>query len=278
MSDGQEQLELDLPDSGPADDGGAAAAASAEREAKLFGWVPQEDFRGPAERWKTAEDFLEEGKRVNGFLKKDMQKLREELARRDGDVAALRQTMAEFAAFHQETERKAYDRARAELRDERKAALREGDGERVVEIEERIEQLEEAAQPQRQAPASRPDPGADPVWQGWVAENQWFAKNTKLRAITNGYGDILRAEHPELVGRPFLDEVKRRVQEDFPERFEVEARGRPAAVGGAGEARRTAGGRGYSALPADAKAACDKFVKEGLVPSREAYAKDYFGE
>jgi hypothetical protein len=40
---------------------------------------------------------------------------------------------------------------------------------------------------------------------------------------------------------------------------------------------REAGGKSYAALPDDAKKACDRFVKQGLM-TKEQYIKDYFGE
>jgi hypothetical protein len=253
------------------------AVEAVEKEAQLLGWIPQEEFKGPPEKWRPAEEFLEEGKRINGFLRKDMDKLRAELAKRDGTVAEMQRTMREFASFHQQTEQKAYERALRALKDERKEALREGDGAKVVEIEDQMDQLAEAApQVREQAPAAKAPPTEDPVWVAWVGENAWFRDNVKLRAISNGYGDIVRAENPTLVGRPFLEEVKRRVQEDFPEHFQNGERKKAAAVGGSGESRGT-GGKGYASLPQEAKDACDRFVKQGLVPSREAYVKDYFG-
>lgn len=255
-------------------EGADEQSSKVEAEAKLFGWNP--DYEGPGKR--TAEEFLEEGKRINGFLRKDLEKLRSEISKRDMTIGELQQTMQEFAAFHQETEKKAYERAVKELKEERKAALREGDGEKVVEIEDRIEQLEEAAPQQRTPGKAAPSPTADPVWQSWVAENKWFTESPKLRAVSNGYGDLVRAEFPNLVGREFLEEVKRRVAEDFPESFSNSERRRPSPVGGSGEQRGNGGGKSYASLPAEAKIACDKFVKQGLVASREQYVKEYFGE
>jgi len=51
--------------------------SEAEHEAKLFGWNP--DYEGPGK--KSAEEFLEEGKRINGFLRKDLDKIRAELGK-----------------------------------------------------------------------------------------------------------------------------------------------------------------------------------------------------
>jgi hypothetical protein len=252
---------------------------AAEKEARIFGWRPAEEFDGPAERWKPADEFLEEGKRINGFLRKDLDKLRNELTKRDNTLLEMQQTIQQFAQFHQETEVRAFERAKKELKDARKAALRENDGDLVVEIEERLEQLGDTppAAPMRQTSSGAPSQ-PDPVWAAWVSENKWFTENQKLRAITNGYADIVRAESSDLKGIQFLEEVKRRVQEDFPEHFRSEGSRRPNAVGGSGESRQGVGKKSFADLPADAKEACDKFVKQKLIPSREAYVRDYFGE
>lgn len=255
------------------------AVAAAEKEARLFGWKPADEFDGPVERWKPADEFLEEGKRINGFLRKDLDKLRHELTKRDQSLLEMQQTIQQFAQFHQETEARAFERAKKELKDARKAALRENDGELVVEIEERLEKLGDAPAPiQLRQPTPQTSQQPDPVWTNWVAENSWFTENNKLRAITNGYGDIVRAEQPALVGLPFLEEVKRRVQADFPEHFRSEESRRASAVGNSSEHRQGVGKKTYADLPADAKAACDKFVKQKLIPSREAYVRDYFGD
>ena len=262
--------------------GGAAdeVALVEEKEARVFGWRPAEEFDGPPERWKSAGEFLAEGKRINGFLRKDLDKLRNELTKRDQTLAELQSTIVQFAEFHRETEARAYDRAKKELQDARRDALRNNDGDMVVEIEDRLNALGDA--PPKlpiniPTPSTTPEP--DPTWITWVNENSWFKDNTKLRAISNGYADIVRAESPNLVGRPFLDEVKRRVQEDFPEHFQSPARRHPTAVGSSDDSRGPSGSRKtYADLPAEAKQACDKFVKQKLIPSREAYVRDYFGD
>ena len=269
-------------DAGDGDGAGGGAGPSVdqvaqEKEARLLGWQPEEEFKGPADRWKPADEFLEEGKRINGFLRKDLDKLRSAITQKDQSIAELRESIEQFAQFHQETEKRAYERAKTELGEARKAALREGDGDRVVELEERIEALGEAPQgaPGRQ---SAPQRKVDPVWQDWVGENAWFRNSTKMRSLANGYGDLLRAEDSTLVGRPFLDEVKRRMAIDFPEELGNGERRRAASVGEGGETRGKSGKKTYADLPAEAKAMCDKFIKQGLVASREAYVRDVFGE
>ena len=253
------------------------APDAAEAEARLIGWRPREEYTGPEERWRTAEEFLEEGKRINGFLRKDLDKLRSELARRDASLAEMKQAIQEFSAHHERTVKAEYDRAVRDLQAARKQALRENDGETVVQLEEQLEALGPPPAPKRPT-QSVPNLAQDPVWIGWLGENDWFQKDPKRRGLANGYSEILRAEQPDLVGRPFLDEVTRRVQTDFPELFGL-ARSRPPQVlsGGRSSAPPT-GRKTYADLPAEAREACERFVRTGLVKSKEAYVKDYFGE
>ncbi len=259
--------------------------AAAEAEARTFGWRPEEEFDGPPERWRSAQEFLAEGQRINGFLRKDMETLRKAVGNKDKEIAELRQTMREFAQYHEETEAKAYQRARDDLRAERKEALRQNDGERVVEVEDLLEQLETAKPTPRKAKepeapaddASQNEP--DPVFVEWVGANKWFQENRALRALANDYGTALREAGSTLVGRAFLDTIKKQLQADFPEKFSNPARYEPSAGGPGGDSGNGRAGRGktYADLPQEDRAVCDKFVKQGLVKSREAYVKDYFG-
>lgn len=258
-----------------------AQASPAEAEARLLGWKPLEEFNGPAERWRDAEAFLEKGKQINGFLRKDFEKLRKELEARDNRIAALEGNIREFAEYHQETEARAYQRAIASLREERKAALRESDGARVVEIEEQLDELTEASKKQLapRAIAPRDPTQPDPAFVAWVDDNPWYKENRTLRALVHDYAEELKQREPTLIGTAFLNKVKQAVQAEHPELFDNSERRRPSAVAGGEDTRRPSGGRGktYADLPLEARIACDKFVKQGYL-TKEAYVRDYFGD
>ena len=249
----------------------SATPDPAEAEARLVGWQPREEFKGPEEKWKPAAEFLEKGKQINGFMRKDLEKLRGELSRRDATLAELQQTITEFAAFHQETETRAYERARKELQAERAEAISAADGEKVVETEERLRELDAA----RKAPPAKAAPQADPIFTAWVAENAWYRDNRRARAMCEGLAEEVRATNPELFGREFLDEVKQQLMEEAPQFFKNARREEPPLVGASGDRRPGgAGKKTYADLPAEAKAACDKFVAQKLL-TREQYLADY---
>ena len=261
----------------------AETPSAEESEARLLGWKPEEEFDGPPERWRSAAEFLEKGKQINGFLRRDFEKIKLELAKRDRQIEEIQAGIAEFAKFHQETEKRVYDRARAELVAERKAALRDNDGERVVHIEERLDELNEAARTQhtptgnvRQQAQQADQPS--PEFLGWVDQNPWYKTNRAARALANDYSAEVAANNPGLKGTPFLEEVKRLVQENHPELFENPARRRATSVNNSGELRGNGSGRGktFADLPPDAQVACDKFIKQGHLKDRAAYVKSYF--
>jgi len=252
-----------------------------EVEARMLGWKPLDEFNGPAERWRDAETFLEKGKQINGFLRKDFEKVRAELLERDKRIAALEHNIQEFAEYHRETEARAYERAIASLKEERKEALRESNGERVVEIEEQLDELQATAKKQLapRAPAPRDSNTPDPAFVAWVESNPWYKDNRVLRSLTHDYAEELKQQEPSLIGAAFLNKVKAIVQENHPELFQNPERSRPNPVSGSPDTRQPRAGRSktYADLPIEARIACDKFVKKGFL-TKEAYVKDYFGD
>jgi hypothetical protein len=248
---------------------------ASEIEAQQFGWVPKEEFKGDESQWRDADEFLRRGQEINGFLRKDLEKIRGKNTVLERELQAVRQAVSEFKEFHEKTEQRAYDKALAELKAQKKEAIREQDGDTVVEIDDAIDELK--------ASRTTPKPEVktnEAVYQQqfveWSAENPWFSKDKSLQAASNGYADIVKAENPTLVGREFLDAVAEKVKEAFPEKFQNTSRERPMAVEGAQSTPRSnSTKKSYADLPADVKAQCDIFVGQKLL-TREQYVKDYF--
>src|SRR5262245_59472954 len=90
-----------------------------EDTAKRLGWAPKDKYRGPAEKWRDAPEYIE-------FVNKEFPVLRERvqmLARRNGDlettnrqlsgqIGELNQTIDDFRIFNDKREERAYQRAR----------------------------------------------------------------------------------------------------------------------------------------------------------------------
>lgn len=237
-------------------------------EAKRQGWVPQEDYNGPEDKWVDADTFVKKGKEINALLRKDNEFLKRE-------VSEMKSTMMEFKKFHADTEKRAYERAMSDLREQKKEAIAAGDGERVLQVDDAIDELKTARKEDR---ASAPPPNQiDPAFISWQEDNRWFGKDNELTAEANLIGEVVKRQNPTLIGTDFLDEVTKRVKRMYPEKFTNANRNKPNPVEGSTAKPASRGGKGFNDLPPEAKAACQKFEKQGLV-SRDQYIKEYFGE
>lgn len=237
-------------------------------EAKRQGWVPKEEFTGPEDKWTDAENFVKRGKEINAILRKDNEFLKRE-------VAEMKSTMMEFKKFHAETEKRAYERAMSDLREQKKEAIAAGDGEKVLQVDDAIDELKTARKEEK---AAAPAPNQiDPAFIEWQEENKWFGKDTELTAEANLIGEVVKRQNPTLIGTEFLDEVTKRVKRMYPEKFTNANRNRPNPVEGSTAKPAGPRGKGFNDLPPEAKAACQKFEKQGLM-TKEQYLKEYFGE
>ena len=236
-------------------------------EAKRQGWVPKDEFNGPEDKWTDAENFVKRGKEINALLRKDNEFLKRE-------VSEMKSTMMEFKKFHADTEKRAYERAMLDLREQKKEAIAAGDGEKVLQVDDAIDELKTARKEERVA---APPQAIDPAFIEWQEENRWFGKDNELTAEANLIGEVVKRQNPTLIGSEFLEEVTKRVKRMYPEKFTNANRTKPNPVEGSTAKPSGPRGRGFADLPLDAKQACQKFEKQGLV-TREQYIKEYFGE
>ena len=99
-----------------------------------------------------------------------------------------------------------------------------------------------------------------------------------MTAVANGIGESLRIEFPNLKGQQFLEKLDEVLTEEFPNKFGNEKKQSPTSrvESGSGRAGRSGGSNAqtYDNLPSEAKAACDRFVKQKLM-TREQYVADF---
>lgn len=249
----------------------------AENEAKTFGWVPLDEFKGDPEDWRDADTFLKRGKEINGFLRKDLEKLKSNLMQKDAEIREVKETMAEFAKFHKETEERAYKRAIEDIRKQKAEAVNVGDGEAVVALDEQLDALKEAQKQAATPVTTQKQNTPSKEYLSWVKSNIWFETDPELRALANVVSQEITLDSPGLPDAEYLQEITKRVKESAPEKFENPNR-RTSAVTGSSDGRaptQRTDKKSYDNLPAEAKAACDKFVKNIKGYTREDYLKDY---
>lgn len=256
-----------------------------ESEARAQGWVGQDEFRGRESDWVDAETFVKRGREILPIVRKNNEKLLKELQEARKIAEEARETAKEFQKFQKEQ----YDRKAKELeaqlatlKEARRDAINSGDGDRVVQLEEAQEALrDELNEAKAASKVTAPPPNdnkPDESLQAWLNKNDWFGVDKRTTGIANGLGEALRAENPNLVGQAFLDKLDEELAATLPEKFGKKKTVNPMdGMSGSAAGRPSKGKQSYDSLPADAKAACDRFVKQGLM-TKEDYVKDYFAE
>ena len=277
MSDEQEVQAQEAPDQ--------QVNETVEKEARLFGWVPKEEFRGSETEWVTAEAFVKRGKEINPILRKNNELLMKKLDDKAKEIDEIKASVEEFKKFQKEAfERKQaeYQLEIAELKTKKKEAIAEGNGDLVVQLDDRLDELKDA---QREAkaeaketppPAAAPQVQTDPDIADWLGRNAWFGQDMEMTDVSNGLGATVRKQFPHLSGRAFLDKLDERIAEYFPTKTALK-RAKGSAVDSTGNVRAggSSGKKSYDNLPPEAKAACDKFVKQGLFKTKQEYVDNY---
>ncbi len=254
-----------------------------EKEARLMGWVDKDEYRD-GEHWVDAETFVKRGKEINPILRKNNETLLKKLEDSQREIAEVKKVAKEFEKFQKEqAERKvkSIEAELAALREEKKAAISAGDGDKAVGIDDQIDALkEEKAEaikpPAKEAPPKTEPVALDPIITDWMAENTWFTSDTKYTRIADAIGMQINQEFPTLTGKKFFEKLDEELAEVLPEKYKKTPRRNPVESGSTTTGTRgTKSKQSYDHLPADAKAACDKYVKTIPGYTREQYLADY---
>lgn len=275
--------DADIVDQGSVDQ---VAVEKVEKEARTFGWVPREEFRGSDAEWSDAEAFVKRGKEINPILRKNNELLLKKLDQATLEIADVKKAAKEFEKFQRDAaDRKVRDISEQldELKQARKDALTANDGDTVVAIEDRIDTLKaDKAQAQQEAKEpAKEDPkesaqALDPLVVSWMDENPWFGADRRMTVMADEIGKELNQKSPHLRGQAFFDALNEELKEVFPDKLGAKpGRVNPVESNSRGSSRPAAAvAQSYKNLPEEAKQACNRFVKQGLM-TQESYLKDY---
>ena len=254
-----------------------------ESEARAQGWVAQEEFRGSESDWVDAETFVRRGKEIMPILRKNNEKLLKELNEAKQAATEAREAAKEFREYQkQQFERKTKDLESQldQLKQAKREAISSGDGDRVIAIDDAIDDIKEEQRAAKEEAKAKVEESKeqtfDPSLNEWLGRNDWFGPDARMTAIANGIGEAIRRENPNLIGAPFLEQLDKELADMFPEKFGKKRTPNPMDGGSTsgGTNRPTKSKRSYEALPGDAKDACDRFVKQGLM-TKEQYLDAY---
>ncbi|MGB1214603.1 MAG: hypothetical protein ACPG4X_14660 [Pikeienuella sp.] len=268
----------DLNDESPeAENGGEPPeAVTIEAFAAEYGWAPEEEWRGNPDDWVDAETFLRRGPDAQAAMKKTLEK-------QDRELSDMRKTLDRMARVQQRAEERTHTEARSDLEARRREAAAEGDLDTYDEISRQINELGESAPAADNTTSTetKANPDTDPNFQAWHRENDWYNSDVFLTSKADTeIAPTVAKMYPELIGtREFYDKVAEETKNAYPDKFGLKPQRRrstrvESGANGGGRNRR-GNGKSYQDLPADAKAACDRYVNDEVM-TQDRYLEIYF--
>lgn len=245
-------------------DASGDAEANAEAEALAMGWKPKDQYKGPDDKFVSAAEYVERGKTIMPFLRK-------ELVRRDREIEGLKKAVATSIQHISRADQRAYAKAKADLEAELAQYAKAGDAESVKAVTDDLIALEKDA-------LAKPAASADdtpPEFKVWLEENPWYGKDAALSAACDAIGQQVFDEG--YIGKAQIKEVDARLRAEFPHKFAKPVnpnRQAAMAVEVGGSAPRKSG-KSFADLPAEAKQMCDEFCRDIKGFTREKFLKDY---
>lgn len=282
-----------------------------ETDARKQGWKPQDEFDGPADKWRPAKEFVERGNEDPRILRSRVDKLdklyegvkrqwQSDLAAKEKEFNVRTERLNKVAELAMQRQRESYE---AQIAVAKRQAAAEGDVERFDQIEAHEIQVKKAwaaddAEISKQPEAAKHDPrtaAAAPAaeTQDWITKNStWFQKDRTLTDEAVAYESYLANAEPGLTLVERLEKTRAHVVGKFPSKFgrkagmdetkgaqERNGRGGSPVEGSQRGANGSDSDGGFGKLPAEARAQFKAFVKEKLftddAAGRAKYAKYY---
>lgn len=274
----------------------SAATPEMQAKAEKMGWIPPARYRGEPERFVDADEYVARGEQVLPIVRAQNQRLQDEVASLKASQAALQESLQKANTALEEIEErhtvatvKAVEQAKKDLQKRLAEAHDAGDSAAIAEITGLMVDLNasSAEPPKKKEPETKPLPqpaAVPPELKAWQEANPWFGTDKRKTALALSIAQELRDSGTTLEGAAFYEKVREELEATL---------GGPAGAGSkvegargseAGTAR-VGAKKGFAALPADAKAACDaesrNFVGAGkryktVDAWRERYAELYF--
>lgn len=261
LAPGAENEEPEQPENPEAEP--PAELPSVEVIAKEIGWVPREEYTGPEELWKPADQFIRDGRDIQRETARELKGLR-------ATVDTIVRTTASVA--EQEVNRRV-----DQLATQYNKAVEDGDATQAFRLSQEIGALT------TRAPAERPAPTPDA--QGFAERNKaWF------KTAPTAPGDPLATARAidicnTLAAQGYdaatqLEAAERQIKREFPHLFTGGLNGKPQASVSAPGARGPQGNggkpKGFAEMPAEAQKVANDMVARGVIPDRDSYVKNYW--
>lgn len=261
-------------------------AAEAEQGfARRLGWMPKEEFSGPAERWVDHKAFIEKTQSSRALLQSQLKRMVERDAQKDRLLKEQGDALKELLDRSRGAEARGFEYAREQVKARQREAVKNADEQAYEQAERELAELDRMKPAAREA-LKKPDESnsntrtaapADPAVTAWVDQNKWFSADKKLNKIAIGLEADLMEDEPYLSTSERLAKVTDEVKRRFPEKFANAARDNPPAAarpGPQGARPAVKKAKTEADLPPSARATMDRLVRQGVLTKKQ-YLDDY---
>lgn len=235
-----------------------------ETKAKELGWRPETEWEGDPSDWVDAKEFV------------GRQKLYDRIHSLKNDIVAQRksfeQDMNVIKQYVQNMSEIEYKKAVADIKAQRKEAVKDANVEEVERLDTELEDLTKtrAAAPvqQTQTPSV--------IFQAWVDQNQWYATDSQLREDADSIGVAYALKHRATkTEQEVMDYVSAQIKRMYPEKFQTKSAPKAPAVEGTNAGGvRTAKGLVERDLTEDQVRVMNTLIKRIPGFTKEKYLKD----
>lgn len=244
----------------------ASELSPVEQRALDMGWRPKEEWKGEEADFISAETFVAR------------KPLFDKIEYQNKELKEVRKALAALQEHHIRVKEQAFRDAYATLKEEKKAALAEGDADRLIEVDEKIAELRTQEIEQKAVNNTPPSQQLNPAFVSWVEKNSWYVddKKSELRAYADAVGIKFAKEHPERNDpNDLLKEVEKQVKLRFKEYFTNERKDRPSAVEGssARTSQKNKDSNDDFVLSEDDERVIKKLVRQGVMTKEQYIAE-----
>jgi hypothetical protein len=230
--------------------------------AREQGWRPKDEWSGDPEQWKSAEQFVKDGKDILPIVQARADRLEERLAQ----VENTNREYHEFVKKSRAKDKQERDQLKEQLREARRKAVDEGDGEAFDNADASLRMIEAED-------AKRQEVELPPEATRWANDNPWYGQD---RAMTV-FADSIAADLNQrgFFGEAYFDQMDKELRKEFAHKFTNTRRNAPPAVESDGTPPVSSSKKTFDNLPPDAQQACRQFQKDIPGFTEDDYLAEY---
>ncbi len=237
------------------------APPTLEEVARQTGWVPQDEYKGDASKWRPAHEFILHGRDIQQRVSSELREVKQTL-----DTVV--KTSAQIAADRLESQKR-------ELSAKFQTAVDDGDPKAAYEASQQLGQIDQRLKETSAPPAPPQDV------QAFATKNAgWFNVDPAATALAIGMSNKLshlpvaeQLQHAEQEVRRvyphlFADSPAPQTSQPKPQAQTRQPTSRTAAP--------PARAKGFADMPPAAQKVAKDMADRGVIPNAEAYASGYW--